>query len=398
MSRTVCAIGKDVVPASFKGVVFYCTEADIEGGRRGAEGEFPFGEDTAYADLGRKIKVFHLTAQFREDDHVWDSQALFEACQSPGPGLLVHPTRGTHMAACRSVKVKDTLEDQAGVSSAEMEFVEANIGGVGGLIGSIFGIISSGLFGASQASFLRDYRPALAAYPWSADVIDTAQHLIYSVTAMVTHVLVADALPSNWRKVNSMKVVASDDGLAAVASNVDKSLVDGFWMISGLVQDPNSKFNKFRALANVATSSKKLPPGIATESEQAVLSRHRILAAIGMAEAAMGKKYKTIHEALAAMDMVVAVLEDEAQAAYSACDNALFLEIEKYSTEFSKMMHDLIYRLPGVVRVNFSGGVHPLVASYAIYKDAKRHRELEERNLVDANGRFGPLVVGVSPS
>ena len=48
--------------------------------------------------------------------------------------------------------------------------------------------------------------------------------------------------------------------------------------------------------------------------------------------------------------------------------------------------------------VNFSGGVHPLVAAYAIYNDAKRHRELEERNIVDANGRFGPIVSGIAPA
>ena len=395
MSRRACAIGKDVVPASFKGVQFYCTDADAEGGRRGAEGEFPFGENTAYADLGRKIRVFHLTAYFREDDHVWDAEALFQACQSPGPGLLVHPTRGTHMVACRSVKVSDKLEDEAGQTSAELEFVEANIG-FGGLVGSLFGIISTGLFAASQASFERDYTPRLAAQPWSTEVIDTAQKLIWAVATVTTHVVVSDA-PSEWKKINRMKEVALDDGLASSAKNVDTSLVDGFWLISTYDQDPNSKFNRFRRLANAATSSNKLPAGVAVESEEAVLSRHRILAAIGMAEAAMGKKYTTIHEALTAMDMVMVVLDDEANAAYAKCDKKLFMEITKYSVEFSKMMNDLAYRLPGVVRVNFSGGVHPLVASYAIYKDAKRHRELEERNIVDANGRFGPLVVGVSP-
>src|SRR5262245_66687692 len=102
MSRTNCAIGKDVAPASFKGVQFYCTEADVEGGRRGAEGEFPFSEITAYADLGRKIRVYHLTAEFREDNHVKDSQALFRACESPGPVILVHSTLGAVMVACRN--------------------------------------------------------------------------------------------------------------------------------------------------------------------------------------------------------------------------------------------------------------------------------------------------------
>jgi hypothetical protein len=85
VSRTNCAIGKDVVPASFKGVQFYCSEANIEGGRRGAEGEFPFGEDTKYADLGRKIRVYHLTAIFREDDHVTDAQALLMFVSRLGP-------------------------------------------------------------------------------------------------------------------------------------------------------------------------------------------------------------------------------------------------------------------------------------------------------------------------
>ena len=91
-------------------------------------------------------------------------------------------------------------------------------------------------------------------------------------------------------------------------------------------------------------------------------------------------------------------LGDEAQAAYDACDNALFLEIRNYATQFAQMMNDLAYRLPGLVAIDFSGGVHPLVAAYTIYNDATRHRELETRNKVDANGRFSPLVVGVAPT
>ena len=145
MSSTVCAIGKDVVPASFKGMGFWCTEASIEGGRRGAEGEFPFGEDTAYADLGRKIRTFNLTAVFREDDHVLDASAFFAICESPQPGILVHPTRGTHLVACRQITVSDKLEEAEGETTAELEFVEANPIGTG-LGGSIFGTNSNGPF------------------------------------------------------------------------------------------------------------------------------------------------------------------------------------------------------------------------------------------------------------
>ncbi|TAI61847.1 DNA circularization N-terminal domain-containing protein [Bradyrhizobium sp. Leo170] len=317
MSRTNCAIGKDYVPASFKGVQFYCTEADVEGGRRGAEGEFPFGEQTAYADLGRKIRVYHLTAVFREDDHVSDSGALFAACESPGPGILVHPTRGTAMVACRSIKVSDKIEDEAGQSYAEMEFVEAN--SIGGFGGSLFGIISSGLNTTSRDSFRRDYRPTLVSQPWRTDVINRAQALVDIVAKTMTQTMPATASAQQRREVLRLEEVAQDDGLAASASNVDKALTTGFSTIADNVQaDPASQFKIMKRLANAASHTSSLPAGAAAESEEAVLSRHRVLAAIGMADAAMARKYAYVDEALAAMDAVLAVLEDEATAARSS--------------------------------------------------------------------------------
>jgi DNA circularisation protein N-terminus len=401
MSRTNCAIGKDYVPASFKGVGFNCLEVNIEGGRRGAEGEFPFGEITAYADLGRKIQVYHLTAVFREDDHVFDSHALFEACQSPGPGPLVHPTRGTVIAACRSIKVKDNIEE-AGETTAEMEFVEANGVGVGGPsagpgYSSLYGIISRPLNLVSRASFLANYRPALVAQPWRNDIIHTAQSLIAATHVVAQQTLTKDALTSEWRAILAMEEVAKDEALATQAANVEAAIFTGMTTISTKVQEANVRYKLFRRLVNISSFTSGFPTGLARESEEAVLSRHRTLGAIGMAEAAMGRKYAHLGEGLAVMDDVLKVFDDEARVAYDNCDNGLFLELRAYAVEFAAMMHDLVYRLPARVIVDFAGGVHPLVAAYAIYKDSKRHRELELMNIVDANGRFGPHVTGLTP-
>lgn len=397
MSRTNCAIGKDYVPASFKGVQFYCTEADVEGGRRGAEGEFPFGEQTAYADLGRKIRVYHLTAAFREDDHVSDSQALFAACESPGPGMLVHPTRGTVRVACRSVKVKDNIEEAAGETKAELEFVEANDVSFG-LGASIFGIISSGLTTASRTTFLANYRPFEVAQPWRRDVIDRAQLMVQLVHNVAHVVLPPDAPLSQRRQIVRMQEIAIDDGLAGVPDNVDKALTVGFNLIADSIVDPFAEFNEMRKLANAATSSTRGMSSAARHSEEAILLHHRITAGVGMADAAMARKYNNVDETLLARDQTLAVLADETRLAYDSCNNELYLELRNYARQFASMMERLAYNLPALVIYNFSGGVHPLIASYAIYDDAKRHRELELRNNVDANGRFSPLVVaGVSP-
>lgn len=302
------------------------------------------------------------------------------------------------MVACRSVKVKDALEDSAGETTAELEFVEANVG-FSGILGSIFGIISTGLFAASQTTFLRDYQPILVPYPWRADVIDKAQTLIATTAKVATYTLTEDSPTTDWQEVVNMNTVAEDNGLAVSGPLVDEAMVDGFAIITRNIQSPDSRFATFRGLANAAQVSTGWPvTGSATGTDEAIVSHHRIMSVIGMAEAAMGRKYPTIEECLMAREAVMKVLEDEAKVAYADCDNALYLEITKYAVQFSKMMYDLSYRLPGHVIVNFSGSVHPLVAAYAIYNDAKRHRELEERNVISANGQFNMLVVGVAPT
>jgi hypothetical protein len=259
----------------------------------------------------------------------------------------------------------------------------------------LFGVISSGLNTTSQASFMRDYRPMTVAQPWRADAVDRAQFLVAAVHQTTVVSMPPDALPSAWRTVTRIEEVAKDDALATYAANIDKSLMAGFAMTADNIKDATAEFQTMRRLANLAAGKAHKGPGL--EDMEAVMSRFRILAGIGMANAAMSRKYTYTNEALAAMDATLAVLHDEAQAAYAVCDNGLFLEIRKYMTEFAKMMNDLAYRLPGLVLVNFLGGVHPLVAAYVIYNDAKRHRDLEQRNKVDANGRFDPLVVGVAP-
>jgi hypothetical protein len=405
MSQHNCAIGRGIVTASFKGFQFYCTEASLEGGRRGAEGEFPFGEKSAYADLGKRIRVIHISAVFRENNHIADIGQLFRVCESKGPGVLVHPTQGTFNAACRSIKIKDPLENGIGESFAEMEFVEANPAS-NTLGDSLYGIINTSLNETSKDSFIRDYKPTQVAQPWRGDIVNTAQHLVGSVATSAIRSLSTASAEQDWRDALKIQEVAQDDGLATDSEKVNRALKTGFDMIATAIQDPQARFTEMRRLANIAISTSipqegtvsfaitPLPEGVARRSEEAVLSRHRILAGIHMAEATMARKYTTMDQALAAKDQVLVLFEDEAKAAYTIHDNELFLEIKKYSIQFEQMMNDLAYRLPGLVAVNFSGGVHPLKAAYVIYNDAKRHRELELRNIIDANGRFGPIVIG----
>ena len=227
----------------------------------------------------------------------------------------------------------------------------------------------------------------------------SAQKLIKTTHDVLVQTFTTETSSTQWRVALNMKAVASDPGLAMVAENVDKALTSGVSEITyNLQDDPDEQWRTLRKLANQAAIDSSLPvSGGAAEVENALYSRFRVLTGVAMAEAAMARKYPHVQAATAAMDTTSAVLEDEAQSAYNICDNALFLELQKYITNFKEMMYDLAYRLPGLITVDFQGGVHPLVAAYVIYNDSKRHRDLEPRNVIDANGRFGRIVRGIAP-
>jgi hypothetical protein len=87
------------------------------------------------------------------------------------------------------------------------------------------------------------------------------------------------------------------------------------------------------------------------------------------------------------------LIEQEMTYARGICDNALFLALSQFRSEAAAALAEFAYNSPGLVTYNFNGGVHPLVAAYSVFGDAKRHRELELLNVVRSSGRFDSNVL-----
>lgn len=80
---------------SFRGVPFFVRSADDGGGRRKAEHIYG-GRDTPWSeDLGRKQKTYNLTVFVIGTDYFKQRDALEEALNKKGPGILIHPWRGS---------------------------------------------------------------------------------------------------------------------------------------------------------------------------------------------------------------------------------------------------------------------------------------------------------------
>lgn len=378
---------------SYKLVPFKVEDASSEHGRRGAEGEFPFGEQTGYADLGRRIRTYSLRARFDGNNHILASAALIAVCEAPGPGILTHPTRGVILsAACRSLKVSDKVEEEQGVTYVDMEFVEANNWPNGlSLVGQLLGLVLSTVIAGSRASFTSRYKP-LTVQPFrQVAVISTAQDQITTIRNEYERATAGeDDDIARQRILLDLDTLRTNQALAAQTDYMDKGLALGMNAVA-LEITGREKFRVFRNIANGAArvSTFRAP---AADAENATFSNVRIIAAAYMAEGALEEQNVRTGEVFDQLDIVDALLEQEMSYAREICDNYLYLQLSEFRTQAVAQLYSKAYDSPGLVEYDFSGNVHPVVAAYAIYGDAKRHRDLEALNIVSSTGRIGPGV------
>lgn len=379
--------------ASFRGVEFVCEEANSEHGRRGAEGEFPFGENTAYADLGRRIRTYTLSARFQENSHIADSQLLIAACEFPGPGILVHPTRGVINAACKRLRVRDKPETEQGVTYVDMDFVEANEWPNGlSFSTSMLSLGVADIIGASRTSFMAVYNPA-AVQPYRTEaVLDTAQGQVSNIsTAYAVATIDEVSEESRNRILLDFARVENSSALASTPAVMDRTLAMGMTAVANEMTG-EVQYGVFRALANGAAKTSAYP-NPAGASENAVYSQVRIISAAYMAEAALEESSSRTGDVFEQIDAITAILDEEIRIARQRCDNCLFLALTKFRGQVVSALYSKAYNSPSVAQYNFGGKVHPLVAAYSIYNDATRLRELEEINVVGAAGRIGNPVL-----
>jgi len=380
------------LPASFNGVPFEAVEADSEHGRRGAEGEFPFGETTGYADLGRKIRRYNLSGRLQENNHIAMAAALILACEQPGPGILVHPTRGVISAACVSLKVIDKVEDEQGVTYVDIQFVEGNSWPNGFSIGSTLVTLAfSALVAASTARFTADYVMSDVSTHRKPQVRDTSRAIISNIRDEYLTAIGNTSDASKWRAFADLDSVAESMVAANDTSTVEETIRLGINAVANQLTARN-RYNVMRRIANNAAIS-ATATGAGAKAQNAVVRHVRVMAAMQMAQAAVSTKYATNAAAFDALDRVVALLRNEAAIAYEDCSNHLFMELRTYANDTSTNLYNVAYNLPATRSFDFHGSVHPLTAAYSIYNDAKRHRELEESNTLSYVGKVGPDVI-----
>lgn len=128
MGDTLGAFGR-YQPASWNGVPFAVLGQEHKTGRKTAVHDYPFRDEVWVEDLGRAIRGKRVNGFLVGDDVPAQREAMREAVERPGEGVLVLPTEGR--LACTLVGYADTEAwDEGRVVRLSFEFVQ---GGVQGL-------------------------------------------------------------------------------------------------------------------------------------------------------------------------------------------------------------------------------------------------------------------------
>lgn len=369
--------------ASFNGIAFECLEASSEHGRRGAEGEFPFGNQTGFVDMGRKIRRYNLTARLSNNDHLLRATALIAACELPGPGVLVHPTRGVLNASCSRIQVRDKPIEEQGVTYLDLEFVEGNLWNNGfGLVGALLGLALRPLLEASSAQFRSRYNIPQDPVYRREEVRGIARG---SASQYAT---AYDRTPSpDPRASAELHRVAQDNSLVDSTELMDELIRKGSATLNSN-ERVDLRYGVFRGLSNWAAVQTPTTP-----SGDALVSHMRVVNMGYMAQSSLQQNYASSDEAITAMDQVLAVLIQESAISYDACDNTLFLTLREFQDEYTRQMYGVAYGRPARIEFDFGGMVSPVQAAYAIWDDATRSREIAQGNPVRSYGLVGPTVV-----
>lgn len=97
--------------ASFRGVEFFITSASNGTGRRINTHKFPDRDDVFHQDLGRKERTYEFDAYIIGGDYFRQREELIKACETPGPGKLVHPYRGELEVVCKNCQYVETTKE-----------------------------------------------------------------------------------------------------------------------------------------------------------------------------------------------------------------------------------------------------------------------------------------------
>lgn len=105
------AILTTLLPASFRGVSFYCVESNMDSGRKQVTHEFPNSDKRYVEDLGRFQNIYKIQALVSGNAITYkqNRDSLITALEQTGTGLLIHPFYGSVTVVPKQFSIQENI-------------------------------------------------------------------------------------------------------------------------------------------------------------------------------------------------------------------------------------------------------------------------------------------------
>lgn len=411
-------------PASFRGVPFAVLSGGVAFGRKTAVHNYPDRDTVWVEDLGRAPRRFHLTGFLVGDDVIAQRNQLIAACETPGPGALVHPTLGRRTVTLIEVGTSERWE-QGRVFEVTFSFTEgsqrlyptnASATPAATLLAAGQGDLAAALSFATHA---------IAALQAGAAVVEQA---VQTVTAWVARAsgIVTDAttvfrfvstLPGAFGRqslnvggfTNLQRatpagsqttqtqtgaasaargtVASSAAATNSAASGLDASTASGFGataqaLMASVAAAAPDPYDAIRALGRAASYSTDdynsgTPVGLARAAiQQASDDLFQRAAACAMARASAAYQPTSAEDAAAIRDLVLATLDTIILAVADEGDDGTYDALRAVRAAVVQDLNARGANLPTVVTVALPAALPALTLAQRLYQDATRADQL----------------------
>ncbi|HLJ64912.1 MAG TPA: DNA circularization N-terminal domain-containing protein [Stellaceae bacterium] len=157
-----------MLQASFRGAAFLFDAATTDFGRRVEVNEYPRRDAPFPEDVGKKARRFTLNAFVLGPDVDSARDALIAACETPGPGRLVHPRFGEIMVQCLDCQLNEKAKER-GIARFSLTFTEVGPIAFAALADDTASAVSDAAAAAATA--------ALASFTGTFSTADTAPYV-----------------------------------------------------------------------------------------------------------------------------------------------------------------------------------------------------------------------------
>lgn len=376
-----------LLPASFRGVPFRVEANEGTTGRRSVLHEYP-GRDLPFTeDLGRKARGFTLSAYVVGPDYMAARDALLDALEQPGPGELVHPSRGTLSVVCTDVRWRESA-DEGGMARFQLSFAESGRP-------AYPAVTLDRTFGVGRAA---DSLAALAKSLFSLAVTvegvpEFVREALSGEVGGVMEVLGALGFPgadaaalAEFRQL--AHDLAADLGLLVTAPNeLAGRLADAVAGVRSLFED-GTDAAAVRAVTNLAPLAAYTPrvaePATtpnriaAGENRQAVADLVSRVALAETARATVARSFESYEQAVAARESLTGAID----AAAATAPDELYDALQALRAEVTEAVPPAEENLPRLASLTLAVTAPGLVVAYGLYDDAGRGEEIARRNRV----------------